>query len=275
MTLSVAQEDRTLASSAYYRDHWLQIEPDRLERYESMFQWNPASANLFEPADVQAGHVVGDFGCGPGHMAVELAGWVGAAGHVHAFDINAEFVSRARERAAAAGLGERITVHLLAGAELPLPAASLDRMLARNTLVYVDDPQVTLAEFRRVVRPGGKAHMIEGDWGLTFVEPIPPEEWQALVAAASHAFRTPLVGRKLPGLARRSGFAGVALKVIANPDSGGRLLGMVRNLAGYAREGGRLDPARIDAVLEIAETAARNGDFLALTPQFVVTATVG
>ena len=41
------------------------------------------------------GHVVADFGCGPGHAAIEFARRVGPNGHVHALDINAEFVQRA------------------------------------------------------------------------------------------------------------------------------------------------------------------------------------
>ena len=34
---------------------------------------------------------------------------------------------------------------------------SLDRVVVRNTLIYVADPAVTFAEFRRVLRPGGIA----------------------------------------------------------------------------------------------------------------------
>jgi precorrin-6B methylase 2 len=44
-------------------------------------------------------HVVADFGCGPGHTAIEIAKWVGPSGHVHAMDINPDFVSRTRKNA--------------------------------------------------------------------------------------------------------------------------------------------------------------------------------
>ena len=87
-----------------FQDHWLNIDPERMERYETMFQWNPASEAFYTPAKIGKGHVVGDFGCGPGHAAIEFAKRVGPTGHVHALDINAEFVSRARVKADASGL---------------------------------------------------------------------------------------------------------------------------------------------------------------------------
>jgi hypothetical protein len=40
-----------------------------------MFQWNPASLALYEPADIRPGHIVADFGCGLGHTAIEIAKW--------------------------------------------------------------------------------------------------------------------------------------------------------------------------------------------------------
>ena len=258
----------------YFKDHWIAIEPERLERYEQLFAWNPASAPLFEPADIGPGHVVADFGCGPGHMAIELANWVGSEGHVHAIDINSDFVARAREKAELNGLANQITVHQLDGEVLPLADNSLDRIVARNTIIYVDAPLRCFKEFKRVLKPGGKAHAIEGDWPIMVVEPVPPEEWSALIDAASHACRTPDIGRKLFGIARQAGYSDVALQVITRPDIDGQLQAMIQIMAGYARDSGRLSEQRIDAILEIVDRAIKAGNFLALAPQFVVTATV-
>ena len=87
--------------------HWLEIDQDRMERYEAMFRWNPETEHLYESADLQPGLAVGDFGCGPGHASVEFAQRVGEHGHVHAFDINPEFIRRTVARAREHGLGER------------------------------------------------------------------------------------------------------------------------------------------------------------------------
>src|SRR5262245_41199560 len=171
-----------LANEPFYKDHWIKIDQDRLDRYDRMFQWNSASLALYEPADIRPGHIVVDFGCGPGHTAIEIAKWVGPGGHVHALDINSEFVTQARKNANAAGIGDRVTAHQCDDSILPLPDESLDRLTTRNTIIYVDDPERALREFRRVLRAGGRVHAIEGDWPIMVVEPVPSKNWAALVA---------------------------------------------------------------------------------------------
>jgi ubiquinone/menaquinone biosynthesis C-methylase UbiE len=257
-----------------FQQHWLDIDPKRMERYETMFQWTPASEAFYAPAKIGPGHCIADFGCGPGHAAVEFARRVGASGHVHALDINADFVRKAREKAETQGLGDRITAHLLEDERLPIPDASLDRIVARNTLIYVTEPVQTLREFRRVLRPGGIAHAIEGDWSLTAIEPVPTEEWRELIAAASWAWPHPEIGRSLYGFARKAGFEDISIQVLTWPDTEGRLGGMIRTVADYAKESGQIPSSRVDAILGRIEDAMGSGTYLGLSPQFMVTATV-
>ena len=35
-----------MSLDTFYKDHWLEIEPERLERYEKMFQWSGAYEGL-------------------------------------------------------------------------------------------------------------------------------------------------------------------------------------------------------------------------------------
>ena len=261
-----------MASNPFYKDHWINIDKDRLDRYQYMFQWNPDSLALYEPADIRLGQIVADVGCGPGHTAIEIAQWVGPAGHVHALDINSDFVAQSRKNANAVGLGDRITAHQCDGSILPLANESLDRLTTRNTIIYVDDPQRTICEFRRVVRVGSKVHAIEGDWPMMVIEPVSSEVWAALINAASHACRTPDIGRKLYGLMGRAGFSDINVQVVTRPDTNGRLLPMINNMAGYARSSGRIDHADIEKILSTIEQAISDGSYLAIAPQFVVTA---
>jgi len=258
-----------VASSPFYKDHWINIDQDRLDRYQRMFQWNPASSLLYEPADIRVGQIVADFGCGPGHTAIEIAKWVGPGGHVHALDINSHFVSQTRKNANAAGVGNRVTAHQCDGSILPLPDESLDRLTTRNTIIYVDDPECTIREFRRVLRAGGKLHAIEGDWPMMVVEPVPSKDWAALVNAASHACRTPDIGRQLYGLMRRPGFSDIDVQVVTRPDTDGRLLPMIKTMTEYACGSGKITHADIEKLLSTIEKAVSNGSYLALAPQFV------
>lgn len=238
-----------------------------------MFQWSSTSSVLYEPADIRPGHIVGDFGSGPGHTAIEIATWVGTEGHVHALDINSAFVAQAKDNAVAAGVGDRVSAHQCDGSVLPMRDGSLDRLTTRNTLIYVDDAEHTIREFRRVLKVGGKVHAIEGDWPMMIVEPVPTETWATLVRAASHACRTPDIGRKLHGLMAQSGFSDINVQVVTRPDTDGRLLPMIKNMVGYAESGGQMSDADTRAVLSTIEQSISGGSYLALAPQFVVTAT--
>ncbi len=263
-----------MSLDSYYKDHWVEIEDERLDRYEKMFQWSPAFERLLEPADIRPGQTVGDLGCGPGFLTLQLLERVGPEGHVHSFDVSADFIERTRAKAEAAGLSDRLTLHHLTGTGLPLAAAVLDRIVAKNVMVYVDDPAETFREFHRILKNGGKAHAIDSDFAMVAIDPVPPAEWRALVDAAAHAFRTPNIGRKLYGLAQAAGFADVQVQILAAPDIKGRMLNFAQNIAGYAREAGTLDEAAIQRVLDIATAALEDGTYFAVNPQFVVTATV-
>jgi len=59
---------------------------------------------------------------------------------------------------------------------------------------------------------------------------------------------------------------------MTKPDTQGRLLGMIETVAGYARESGVLEPARIDAHLGTVQGALEQKTYLAIAPQFLVTA---
>jgi ubiquinone/menaquinone biosynthesis C-methylase UbiE len=260
-----------MTESTYYRDHWVTVEPERLDAYEELFRWRPQLAPLLAPARLSPGLAVVDFGCGPGHLTVELARRVGPAGRVHALDLNAEFVRRTRARAEAEGVAGCVTVHHVTSDGIPLPPGTLDRVVCKNVLEYVDDPARTLASFRAALRPGGIAHVIDSDWALLAVEPLGLERTSELFAAARHAYRTPQIGRQLHRLFRSKGFRDVEVQVLANTDLKGHMAPIVWNMVGYARSSGKLAPAVLDAIVADVKRAIAAGEFLLLLPQFLVT----
>lgn len=257
----------------FYRDHWLDVDPERIEAYEDMFRWRPEMAPLIAPAEIDEGQVVVDYGCGPGMLSLELARRVGPSGCVHAVDINAMFLERAEAHARREGLADRIRFHQLERDTLPLPDKSVDRVVCKNVLEYVDDPVETLRDFRRALRPGGLVHATDSDWGMLAVEPIGPERLARVFEAASIAYRTPLIGRKLYGMLRAAGYEDVRVAVLAGPDTKGRAAPILFNMAKYARESKRLDAAEIDRFVEDVKRAIEERTYFLVLPQFLVTAT--
>jgi SAM-dependent methyltransferase len=241
-----------------------------MERYEAMFQWRDSHEALIAPAEVGEGQVVVDFGCGPGGLVIELARRVGPRGKVIGLDINSEFLMKTRSLAEQEGLSDRIETILLEGHEIPLPDRVADRVLCKNVLEYVADPDSTVVEFHRVLRPGGIAHVSDSDWGAFVFEPG-GERFDSVMSAASIAFRTPLIGRKLYGMFRLAGFGDVRAEVMASADTVGGLRAVLTNMASYARTSGQIADSEIDAFLKDIEQGLEDQTFFALLPQFLVT----
>jgi len=262
-----------MTQDTYFRDHWVSVEPERIETYEGLFQWRPEMEGLLTPADLREGQIVVDYGCGPGHLSAEIARRVGPDGRVHAADINTEFLARTSERAEKDGIGERVETHELVDERVPIEDHCVDRIVCKNVLEYVADLEATVGEFKRLLRPGGIAHAIDSDWGLLVVEPLGAERLDELMSAAKVAFKTPHAGRKLYGSFRQAGFGDVTVQVSVITDTVGFLLPILKNMATYARVSGRLSEQAIDRCLEDVQLGIQQKRHFALLPQFLVTAT--
>ena len=100
-------------------------------------------------------YVVADLGCGAGELATNLAKHVKT---VIGVDNSAEMLKAAKRRAN--GLSN---LDLRKGdlASLPLQTAEADAALMILALTYVPDPQAALAEMARILKPGGRAVVID------------------------------------------------------------------------------------------------------------------
>lgn len=255
----------------YYQDHWAEVDPERMARYEAMFQWRDSHEALIAPAEIAAGQVVVDYGCGPGALSVELAQRVGEMGKIIALDINRAFLEKTQTLAEDKGLGARIETKHIEGEEIPVDDKSVDRVLCKNVLEYVPDPETTIVEFHRILKPGGIAHVSDSDWGAVVLEPL-GERFTELMSAASIAFRTPLIGRKLYGIFRKVGFSNIRVQVLTTADTVGGLRPVLHNMASYARVSDQISEAKIASFLEAVDQAIADETYLALLPQFLVTA---
>ena len=253
----------------FYTDHWQHIEDQRVARYERMFAWREGHAALLEPLDVRPGCRVLDYGCGPGFVARAMADLVGPDGRVYGVDINARFVAAASGRAEGVA---NLSYHQVENGRVPLADHAVDRLLCKNVLEYVPDLAATLAEFRRVLAPGGRMLAIDSDWGFVVVEPWGRERTERFFAAASAAFKTPEIGRILRAELLDAGFVDVEVSIRAGADTAGGGLAVLRNMASYAGAFDRMPATEIDGMLAEAEAAVETGRYLFCLPQFLVQA---
>jgi SAM-dependent methyltransferase len=255
----------------YYQDHWVSIEPERLERYESMFKWREQQAPMLEPLQLGAGMTALDYGCGPGFVSLEMARRVGEAGYVHALDINQQFVTRAQQRAREAGQSN-IQYQLIGDEGIGVDDKSVDRVFCKNVLEYVPDVEHTLRSLRQSMKPGGRIQVIDSDWGFVIVEPWGAARTARFFAAASPAFREPNIGRKLQGVLRDVGFEDIAVSVSASADNRGGSLAVLTNMRSYINTFDSLEASEVDSMMAELELAIESGHFLFVLPQFTVTA---
>ncbi len=137
---------------------------DRLAEILSFGQngrWRRAMVgHLVRPQDPQAsGRVVLDVAAGTAGVSLQLARRTGA--RVVGLDLTEQMLRQGARNVAAAGASGRIRLVNGRAERLPLADASVDDLTFTYLLRYVDDPQATLAELARVVRPGGTVASLE------------------------------------------------------------------------------------------------------------------
>jgi ubiquinone/menaquinone biosynthesis C-methylase UbiE len=134
------------------------------EAYDDFWaeQLRPSQTRLLELAGVKPGERVLDIACGTGLVSMPVARLVGPTGAVVGTDLSEGMLAAARELAARLGLANA-DFERMDAERLDLPDGAFDVALCALGLMYVPDVAASLAEMRRVVKPGGRAAALV--WG--------------------------------------------------------------------------------------------------------------
>jgi demethylmenaquinone methyltransferase / 2-methoxy-6-polyprenyl-1,4-benzoquinol methylase len=132
---------------------------DRLAEVLSMGQngrWRRAMIDRIVPTSPAT---VLDVASGTAGVALQIAERTSAI--VIGVDLTREMLVRGRHNIVAAGRAERVHLVVGRGEQLPFPDRAFDALTFTYLLRYVDDPQETLCELARVVKPGGTVASLE------------------------------------------------------------------------------------------------------------------
>jgi ubiquinone/menaquinone biosynthesis C-methylase UbiE len=140
----------------------LPLAPDERRRHPR----EPARRRVLELAAVRDGEDVLEVATGTGAQLVELARR-NRSGTTVGVELSDGMLARTRSRLAAAGL-DAVELHRASALELPLEDESFDLVVNGYMLDLLprDDIPRALAEFRRVLRPGGRlvlSNMTKGE----------------------------------------------------------------------------------------------------------------
>jgi len=111
------------------------------------------------PSTARDAPVILDVASGTAGVAIQLARRTTA--RVIGVDLTEQMLRQGQRNVAAAGQSGRICLVAGRAERLPFADASFDALTFTYLLRYVDDPQATLTELARVVRPGGLVASLE------------------------------------------------------------------------------------------------------------------
>jgi ubiquinone/menaquinone biosynthesis C-methylase UbiE len=126
--------------------------PENYERYFVPAIGLPLATALVEAGGLSPGERVLDGACGTGVVARLAAEQVGAGGHVTGLDVNPGMLAVARSVSSP----ETIDWHEGAAEDTRLPDATYDAALCQMGLQFFADKSTAMAEFHRVLVPGGR-----------------------------------------------------------------------------------------------------------------------
>src|SRR5262249_21848613 len=151
---------------------------------------------------LKRGERVVDVGCGPGFLCEMMAAAVGPTGHVTGIDISEDLIRFATDNKTS----ETIDYRVGDAAALPVDAGQFDLAVSTQVLEYVTDADAALREMARVLRPGGRAFIIDTDFDSWVWHAADTERMARIMNAWDPHCADPRLPRTLALRLRAAGF---------------------------------------------------------------------
>jgi arsenite methyltransferase len=214
---------------------------------------------------LRPGERVLDVGSGPGLLAAEMAQAVGLAGHVTGIDVSDAMLALGQRRCTDISGTGRLSFLKADATVLPFPDAAFDAAVSIQVYEYVADLRSALAELYRVLRPGGRALVLDTDWDSIVWHADDPERMGQLLNAWRARFADPHLPRTLGHQLRAAGFqvSHPEALVLLNPEYDANTYSVANGeiMADYAVNRGSLTRDQADAWTQDLRQLGRDGRY--------------
>jgi len=218
--------------------------------------------------DLKPGERIVDIGCGPGFLCESMAAAVAPTGHVVGIDISEDLIKFAT------GQKTRDAIEYRVGdaTRLPVEAAQFDVAVCTQVLEYVADVDAALREIIRVLRPGGRAFIIDTDFDSWIWHAADADRMAQIMKAWDMHCADPRLPRTLIPRLGAVGFKIVDVEgytlINTSYTRGDFSYGLSRLISDFLPARG-FDPAVLAAWLEdLAATERRGSSFFSLNRYF-------
>ncbi|MBF6333251.1 methyltransferase domain-containing protein [Nocardia transvalensis] len=224
-----------------------------------------------EALAVQPGESAVDIGSGSGSEVIAFADAVGPTGSAVGVEPDPNLLGAAERRAAQAGS----TARFVPGDayNLPLGTDTFDAALCERVFQHLTTPARAAAEIARVLKPGGRAVVMDSDWGTAIVHPGDRHVVHEVIETLVSNTTNPFSGRRLPGLLTQAGL--VVDEVGSHALVQDRSVGagaLVARISAMAVARGAITEKQRDQLLADLEAGARSGDIHLSVTMFAVLA---
>jgi len=155
---------------------------------------------------IDSAATVVDLGCGSGVVARTIAHRPRFAGRVTGIDRSPYLTAVAADFARREGVDRVVEFRTGDSHALALPDAAFDAVVAHTLLSHVEDPRAVMKEIARLLKPGGKAAIFDGDYASLTYAGGDPITAKAMDETIVNALTTnPRVMREMPKLLRDGG----------------------------------------------------------------------
>lgn len=156
------------------------------------------------------GESILDIGCGLGNTTAQFAASVAPDGKAIGLDNSQVFVDEATNRYAHL---DNISIIYGDATDIPLPDNSVDAVYVERVFQHLPHPELALNEIERVLRPEGRALILEPDWHKLEVDHPQRETTSQIIKATWASIRNSDIVLSLPS------FIGKTDLYIANSES--------------------------------------------------------